>query len=86
LSNVQIQQILPKLSFYFTDFDNLRNGWGDCWHIAAVTARFAKGFFPICHSRQILTDLTRLSQRDMPTVAQTLRELATLANGLEAES
>jgi hypothetical protein len=26
------------------------------------------------------------AQRDMPTVVQTLRELPTLANGLEAES
>jgi hypothetical protein len=33
-----------------------------------------------------LYDPTQSSQRDMPTVAQTLRELPTLANGLEAES
>jgi hypothetical protein len=31
-------------------------------------------------------DLTRPSQPEMPTVAQTLRELPTIANGLEAES
>jgi hypothetical protein len=33
-----------------------------------------------------LYDLTQPSHRDMPIVAQTLRELSTLANGLEAES
>jgi hypothetical protein len=33
-----------------------------------------------------LYNLTRLSQLDMPTVAQTLHKLPTLANGLEAES
>jgi hypothetical protein len=33
-----------------------------------------------------LYDLTRHSQCEMPTVAQTLRELPTLANGLEEES
>jgi hypothetical protein len=33
-----------------------------------------------------LYDPTRLSQRDMPTVAQTLHELPTLANVLEADS
>jgi NADPH-dependent 7-cyano-7-deazaguanine reductase QueF-like protein len=34
----------------------------------------------------LLYDMTWLSKRGMPTVAQTLRELPTLANGLEAES
>jgi hypothetical protein len=33
-----------------------------------------------------LYDPTLPSQRDMPTVAETLHELPTLANGLEAES
>jgi hypothetical protein len=32
-----------------------------------------------------LDDLARPSQRDMPTVTQTLRESPTLTNGLEAE-
>jgi hypothetical protein len=35
---------------------------------------------------RFLYNLTQLSQRYMPTVAQTLRELPTLANGLAAES
>jgi hypothetical protein len=33
-----------------------------------------------------LYDLTRPSQRDMPTVVQTSSELSTLTNGLAAES
>jgi hypothetical protein len=33
-----------------------------------------------------LYDLTQPSQRDMPTVAQTLRGLPTLTNGLEVDS
>jgi hypothetical protein len=46
----------------------------------AITAQFAKADFG-----GFLYDPTGLSQRDMPTVAQTFSELPSLANGLEAE-
>jgi hypothetical protein len=51
-------RILLRLGFSFSDCSHSHNGWGDCWHNAAVTARFAKGLWPICHNPQILTDFT----------------------------
>jgi hypothetical protein len=48
--------VTQLLAFYFPDCGNSRNGWGDRWHFAAVTAQYAK--VPICHSRQILADFT----------------------------
>jgi hypothetical protein len=49
-------RFLPWLGFYFTDCGDSRIGWGKRWHITGVTARFAKGLCPMCHSRQILAD------------------------------
>jgi hypothetical protein len=40
---LQIWWILLRLGFYFPDCGNLRSGWGDRWHIAAVTAPYAQG-------------------------------------------
>jgi hypothetical protein len=54
----QILRILPLLSFYFPDCSNSRNGWGNRWHIAVVTAQLAKGLCLICHSRWIFADFT----------------------------
>jgi hypothetical protein len=64
--------------------------------IAAVTAQYAKGLSPICHSRQILEDFTttwlqiyvtlyRCDDCDMPTVTQTICKVPTLADVLDAE-
>jgi hypothetical protein len=78
---LQFRRILLWLSFYFPNCGNSCNGWGD-WHIAAVTARCAKGLCPICHNRQIWRILLRpgfwstgiscCEGRDMPTVAPTI--------------
>jgi hypothetical protein len=68
---------LLRLGVYFTDYGNSLNGW----HIAAVTAQYAKELCPICHSRQVLADFTmnrisRCDGHDMPTVAPTIARIA----------
>jgi hypothetical protein len=60
------------------------NGWGNRWHIAAVTARYAKGLCPIYHRRQILLQagfkyvgISRCDGHDLPTVAPRIVRMAT---------
>jgi hypothetical protein len=45
--------ILLRLAIYFADCGHSHNGWGGRWHIAAVTARYAKGLCLMYDSWQI---------------------------------
>jgi hypothetical protein len=72
---------LTRLLLYRVYQINSRNGWGDCWHIAAITARFAKGpdMPQLADFGRFLYDQTQPSQRGMFTVAETLRKFQHLA-------
>jgi hypothetical protein len=64
----------------------LRNGWADRWHIADITARYAKGICPICHSRQILASFFSVPAVICQWSPKPLRKVPRIANGLDAEA